>query len=88
MSHTPGEWRVTKGYRGSITVRDASGAPIAEVWRTGEQRDEGDARLIATAPDLLAACIAAADMLDVAEFPEGAATVALVRAAIAKAEGA
>lgn len=63
--------------------------PVAILSRADQvtDMDRANASLIAAAPDLLAALREAADMLDVAEFPEGAQAVEHARAAIARAEG-
>lgn len=57
--HTAGPWKVTSGDMtyGPATVRSASNLPIATVERVAATRDqvEANARLIAAAPDLLAA---------------------------------
>jgi hypothetical protein len=62
--HTPGPWRVTEDntqHRPFFIVRpENSGTPIAEVYSSGD----ANARLIAAAPDLLAAL---RWLLDIAE---------------------
>jgi hypothetical protein len=109
MAHTLGPWKVNEDYRadGSIKVyeslavggrrREGGALKVASVSNTrGNAMD--NARLIATAPDLLAACQAALYLLgDDADraaigvkpwAPRGAESVPeILRAAIAKAEG-
>jgi hypothetical protein len=64
MSHTPGPWQVVEGDGGytiaNPTIDQQSGAEMYDpvVWEMGGIGSEADARLIAAAPDLLAACIA------------------------------
>ena len=62
--HTPGEWEALKGQtninesQGKAwgCVHDAEGFIIADVWADSERLDgEANARLIAAAPELLAA---------------------------------
>jgi hypothetical protein len=81
MNHTPGPWE----YDGKFRV----GIPHKDGW-TGFRTNPNDARLIAAAPELLAACKAVAefyginkDMGSPLEWDLGRK----VRAAIAKAEG-
>lgn len=97
-THTPGPWHLSKNGR---FVRKANGATddgpkdfnICEVWLTGD--DEGqsvaDAHLIAAAPDLIAACASAAELLkklvNMNRLPANSAALRECVAAIAKAEG-
>ena len=57
--HTPGPWRVAPrfvyGATDGIHVDAGSRSYIAHVGEHGDERAEADARLIAAAPDLLAA---------------------------------
>ena len=84
MTHTPGPWATLERRRGqwAVTAPTEPGAS----WIIAERATEDDARLMAAAPDLLAAlknvvrCIEAEGCDHVAV--EGAA------AAIARAEGA
>lgn len=86
--HTPGPWRATKERRGreqtTLDIRDGDGRQVAMCNGYVAQNDEeeafANARLIAAAPDLLAA----AKM--VMENP-GHKAIAMLEAAIAKAEG-
>lgn len=98
--HTPGPWAIREdcvGFdqqivRWLIHDRNASGRgykPIATV-HAGFTRAAADARLIAAAPDLLAACEAATALLD--EWGEtiagaGAEVYDQLRAALARAKG-
>lgn len=84
-AHTPGPWEVSMGE----DVRAENGRWVAKMYSQGSISDaarivaesEANARLIAAAPELLAAL---KGMLD----PDGYTPVlAIARAAIAKAEG-
>lgn len=91
LQDTPGPWE-REGLLVISTRRDAEGVrlSVAECLSAYDSAVEADARLIAAAPDLLAALKAMvewgplAESLDVAEFR---VDVANARAAIAKAEG-
>lgn len=81
-THTPGPWRI-----GQVHVDDANGFRVAAVTYREEQA--ANARLIASAPELMAVC----ERL-VNDFPENKydctgihALYAAARAAIAKAKG-
>lgn len=77
-THTPGPWQLEigndkcfhDGNRCAITVSgdDGGGEPwtvtVAEVWRTSNDDDISDARLIAAAPDLLAELKSVTDYLE------------------------
>lgn len=83
-THTPGPWVPTTRTGERLTpatyvVEDADRLPVVMAWRAA------DARLIAAAPDLLAALESAEDVLS--ETDLHLSTLALVRAAIAKAKG-
>ena len=91
--HTPGPWRVESGpYYRAIRV---DGEVIADVRQIGRSFNESNARLLAAAPELLAALEMAvqhydewasadlSDYLDEARLP----WLAPARAAIAKAKG-
>ncbi len=97
--HTPGPWRIKQSDSGHwFVVSGGTGNPIAQtlrkVWRT---EDEANARLIAAAPDLLAALEKLAQYADTCELflrethPGKADAlgkrVSCARAAIAKAKG-
>lgn len=100
--HTKGPWAidagflVTKGYAGGV------GVPMLELnghcsqcneptgWITGKPEQwEADARLIAAAPELLAACqeIVRTGLLEEAMHGDQRAAVALCEAAISLATG-
>jgi len=63
MAHTPGPWERSSSYEtgncGDLVVAITKGRFIAEVAVNDEEQDD-NARLIAAAPDLLAACTLAA----------------------------
>ena len=90
--HTPGPWDT--GEDGWI-VESAKGWAVshAVVFRGkhGEGEDFANARLIAAAPDLLAALEeltrTAASLVDYHDDPETEAAIDVARAAIAKAKG-
>ena len=79
--HTPGPWRGHQHAKGFWRIRGASGPYFAEV------DTEPDTRLIAAAPDLLAALegiLIAVEQLGI--FPDGE-LARQTRAAIAQAKG-
>jgi hypothetical protein len=88
--HTPGPWTVhkTTNLRLSFHIRGAASGHLALVF------NEADARLIAAAPDLLAALRQAEDLISATfenmttgDAGEATAELRAIRAAIAKAEG-
>lgn len=84
--HTPGPWRV--GPVDDTRVEDASGNEVAQIDGDYNQPDtwpvmEANARLIAAAPDLLEAAMAA----ESTGLLEHGGIAAMLRAAIAKATG-
>ena len=82
--HTPGPWHVDINGEGAITAPD--GALIARLHNASrDDLREANARLIAAAPDLLAALQAVADYWAGGDVP--AEIDAAMRAAIAKATG-
>ena len=89
--HSLAPWRVSERDNGDLVVRDSddpdfpAGRPVCELWVTTAPRDERDAnaRLIAAAPELLAALVALVPWLE--EQGHGGAVTA--RRAIAKATG-
>lgn len=95
--HTPGSWYYNKNRRNICTVaKDLDTIVVAKVHCSehdtySEEDAERDAngKLMAAAPDLLAACEAAAGELEVAFGPSETVTpiVKALRAAIAKATG-
>ena len=100
--HTPGPWRVVSDppdHEGFVQHRiRATAGPVAEVFYVTKE-GAADARLIAAAPDLLAACEAASVLMDAfhgsltgqvsdAELASlHNATAEMLSAAIAKATG-
>lgn len=56
--HTPGQWKVGKGAQGRLLLRGEDGGAIAQVLYGyyGDGATKANARLMAAAPDLLAAC--------------------------------
>lgn len=101
MTHTPGPWAVSicdKELWDTDTTTDIESAHGEHIATMGAAHDyatwEADARLIAAAPDLLAACEAALAYIpgsEVHSWPPGfelrRKAIDLLRAAIAKAEG-
>ena len=97
-THTPGPWIASDQSRHGCDYRDRhimddSGDILATVHavRTTAAGRDANARLIAAAPDLLAACEAALSELEALRgvdegFPQGETAQAL-RSAIAKAKG-
>ena len=62
MAHAPGPWIVGDGGKSLVVWSDSCGLTVAEARRSVD-----DARLIASAPDLLAALKVADMALDVAQ---------------------
>lgn len=103
--HTPGPWYVVPTLTGALSINKDKKVPIATVggasWHLGAEMCEANARLIAAAPDLLAAlkeCLEwCADDGDLGENDTKArltiwkdvmeCRAKMLRAAIAKAEG-
>jgi len=89
VGHTPGPWRAVvrsnqKGIRNVAVDLPPRGAWFPSATAAFTKEDVANARLIAAAPDLLAACkTALRHLCDTDACHEGK----LVRAAIAKAEG-
>jgi len=89
--HTPGPWRYFKegnGTRFHVTARPV-GTPgnHFDDFATVDIEHEADARLIAAAPDLLAACEAALLFFRREALPTWQQAQAILAAAIAKAKG-
>ena len=78
--HTPGPWRVDRRPV-TVAVRDSAGNYITENVRAVPNQ-EANARLIAAAPDLLAACKAAQRALIVGDVD----ALPLIDAAVVNAE--
>lgn len=108
MKHTPGPWLAIgresrypdddTDYELAVETDDAAACEIALVYTGGVASDQAnaDARLIAAAPDLLAACEAAFPLMeesvtpsDLSDriHPDVARAHCLLRDAIAKARG-
>ncbi len=97
--HTPGKWEAaiidvpvadTGDYDTVISVGTADGKHLADCssWAVSEDEAKANARLIAAAPDLLAACINALERFKEIEsdYPVSIdSTLAELRSAIAKA---
>ena len=65
MSHTPGPWNVERPYGEPGTyITCPSTALVAKVW--GDEDTEANARLIASAPDLLAALRSVLELTSIA----------------------
>ena len=97
--HTPGPWTIDTDHSPARLIgRRSDGDVLGLVYLTElttRKRDEqhmANARLIATAPDLLAALKRALFILESPAFPvaltNGGGALDAIRAAIAKAEGA
>ena len=88
MSHTPGPWRTFDTAYGAVhIVKRASDSHMTDVVVINRERNENaaaDARLIAAAPDLLAAL---REMMSAMDDGSDEPTLVDARAAIAKAEG-
>lgn len=87
--HTPGPWEFEPtGHGPGHIAADCEGAirdGVATVWgRTSEDTFDANARLIAAAPDLLAACKGLIENIDNPDWSD----IDKIRAAIARAEGA
>jgi hypothetical protein len=61
MKHSPAPWTEDPEGEVAVTIEDANGNPIADVY--GSADDNPNARLIAAAPLLLEALIDALDMI-------------------------
>jgi hypothetical protein len=93
-NHTPGPWRFHSetGFIGSDHGYVPIATPFQETWQTGKPQAVANARLIAAAPDLLAALEALTDPeghIYHGRYPDGPCTgeCQAVRAAILKATG-
>lgn len=87
MTHTPGPWVREPEYEGDpATFVHAKGRAIADCHNGYGEEDEDNARLIAAAPELLAALKALANLDKRCGWHSAALDQA--NAAIAKAEGA
>ena len=87
MSHTPGPWEATKQFGNQdlrANVATLGSYRIVCNAKHGTLKEDGDARLIAAAPELL---VALKWMVDEFDHGHGLEPVKAARAAIAKAEG-
>jgi hypothetical protein len=92
--HTPGPWRAIDHETEPCRVYDADGNMVADVFCTDMPGGTENARLIAAAPDLLAACKVLVNevlyLKDDGTLPSGVENhpaMFAARAAILKAEG-
>ncbi len=90
-THTPGPWAITLDARNALGfVRPATpelSTPIATIHYADSGAPDANARLIASAPDLLAACVLFEDLTRNGAWP-GSEDLAQLQAAIARATGA
>lgn len=86
-THTPGPWYV-RGDQGQLLWCDARHiyAPEASNRCVDAKVSLADARLMAAAPDLLAACTTVLDALEF-HYPSMHHSIGVLRSAIAKATG-
>lgn len=82
--HTPGAWGYAPELSIVVVIRDRKVKVVADFGKCDLPEAEANARLIAAAPDLLAALVAIADDAD-EETQSGQVILATARAAIAKA---
>lgn len=83
--HTPGPWKANKWAPGWSVSAPLHGLTVCML----PERDNSDAnaRLIAAAPDLLAALHIALESMDAIHVPQEWDTRSVIRAAIARARG-
>jgi len=90
LGHTPGPWRAEKDDIGWFVWTPGSNfyQRSLPVWGAPARREE-DARLVASAPELLGACVYALNVLQTQAAPGPAEQRAIeeLRAVIAKARG-
>ena len=79
-THTPGPWIV----RGGNVIESLSRINVAKAWMTDGEEECANARLIAAAPDLLAAALRSAGFMEKRGVGAGEHDL---RVAIAKATG-
>jgi len=93
MSHTPGPWYNVNDSFIYARFPHQNGEHVATVWSHGTAETASNARLIAAAPDLLAACVALVSELDRLSGTSKAhcgrvwTAASLARIAIAKSAG-
>lgn len=92
-THTPGPWKWDESY-GAIVAGEGPNMLVTPIWKSspawGYSENIANARLIAAAPDLLAACKALLSRVDANGGTVRSITgeqIVAIRAAIAKAEG-
>jgi len=87
MKHTPGPWQINEKRDDAWEILGPDGDTIYTICELGYTggNASANATLIAAAPELLNACIAAKAVL-ASHYGEGA-TLMILNAAIAKAEG-
>lgn len=91
VKHTPGSWVAALDHNSRPIVWGPGTWQIADCWHTPDGNGWGNARLIASAPDLFSvahAVDAVADRMDYEPDSEFGELVNAARAAIAKATGA
>jgi hypothetical protein len=89
--HTPGPWIIMPTLKGALSINVAPSVPVATVggagWHLGEKVARANARLIAAAPEMLAALEDALTLLpDYPAHDPQRHRVDTIRAAIAKAK--
>lgn len=88
MKHTPGKWDCGESIDGMwyVETDHVPGEMIAEIMMRAPGEAEANARLMAAAPEILAALAEAAELIEILSPIEGD-TLRRVRAAIDKAMG-
>lgn len=87
---TPGPWKWFETENGDARVNPQNGGLViaqCSVRDPFDTEQSANARLIATAPDLLEMLVEAHDIIDAIGQPETAEVAARMRAVIAKAKG-
>lgn len=84
MTHTPGPWRVFASYDPLVIATDDAGEKIAYMSDRGYEPTNANARLIASAPDLLEALQSYVAWVEDVDQPS-IDPEEMIRAAIAKA---
>ncbi len=88
MKHTPGKWDCGESIDGMwyVETDHAPGEMIAEIMMRAPGEAEANARLMAAAPEILAALVEAAELIEILSPIQGD-TLSRVRATIDKAMG-
>lgn len=87
MAHTPGPWAVDE-IRSVQAITWCGEVCIADVGGNADEEEQlANARLIAAAPDLLAACEAMIAAEKACDILAGDSAITAIRAAIARAKG-